>query len=314
LKLGLLSTARINNAILSGAALTGAVDVVAVASRDPARAGAYAREHGLEQAYGSYEDLLADDSVEAVYISLPNSLHVEWTVRALEAGKHVLCEKPLGRDPAAVERAFDAAERGGLVAMEAFMYRHHPQTRALKELIEAGAIGELRHIRSTFSFLLSDPANVRLRPELDGGALMDVGCYCIGMSRLLAGEPEAVVGRQINGPTGVDVRFAGILEFANGVLADFSCGFDLPRAFFVEAIGSNGSVRVPDPWLCREPRLELDGQRIAVEEVDPYTLQLENFAAAARGEAAPLLGRDDAVAQASTIAALYDAAERLDPP
>src|SRR5919106_6537645 len=149
---GFLSTARINRLVLAGARESDRVDVVAVASRDRERADAYARENGIERAYGSYEALLADSEIEAVYISLPNSLHVEWSIRALEAGKHVLCEKPLDRRPQRVEEAFDAADRAGRFLMEGFMYRHHPQMARLRELVEDRAIGELRAITSVFTF------------------------------------------------------------------------------------------------------------------------------------------------------------------
>jgi predicted dehydrogenase len=308
-RLGVISTARINTPVLKGARESGRVDVIAVASRELARATTYAVEHGIERPYGSYEALLADPDVEAVYISLPNSLHVEWSIAALEAGKHVLCEKPFDRSPDEVARAFDTAERRGRVLMEAFMYRHHLQTYALHELVSSGRLGELRQVRAAFSFTLNDPDNVRLRPELDGGALMDVGCYCVSGARLLAGEPELVFGRQVVGATGVDVRFAGLLQFPGGVIAEFHCGFDLPYESALEAIGSDSSVFVPEPWLCRDPHLELNGERIDVQDADRYQLQLENFAAAVRGEAEPLLGRADAVAQARVIDALYRSAE-----
>ena len=166
---GFLSTANINDKLLPGAEASPDVDVVAVASRDAGRAEAYARERGIERAYGSYDELLADPEVEAVYISLPNSMHVEWSIRALEAGKHVLCEKPLSRHPEDVERAFDAAEKAGRILMEAFMYRHNPQTKRLVELVESGAIGRLRLVRAAFSFPLDDASNVRLNAELEGG-------------------------------------------------------------------------------------------------------------------------------------------------
>ena len=172
---GVLSTAHINDKVLAGAAESDRVDVLAVASRDWARAEAYVRERGLERAYGSYAGLLADPDVEAVYISLPNSLHVEWSIRALEAGKHVLCEKPMSRRAADVERAFAAAERAERFLMEAFMYRHNPQTAKLVELVAGGAIGRLRLVRAAFSFPLADAENVRLNAELEGGGLMDVG-------------------------------------------------------------------------------------------------------------------------------------------
>jgi predicted dehydrogenase len=305
---GLLSTARINHAILTGAQQSARTEVVAVASRDQARADAYARERGLDRAYGSYDALLEDDEIEVVYNSLPNSLHVEWSIRALDAGKHVLCEKPLDRRVAAVERAFDAAERNGRLLMEAFMYRHHPQTRKAAELVRDGAIGEVRQLRSSFSFMLTDEGDVRMLPELDGGALMDLGCYCISMQRLLAGEPELVFGRQRLGGGGVDVGFVGVLQFPGDVFGEFHCGFDLPQGAGLEAIGSEGRLVVVDPVRCRDPHVELNGKRIDVEDADRYFLQVENFSAAVRGEAEPLLGRADAIGQVRTIEALYRSA------
>src|SRR5918992_3489185 len=196
---GILSTARINRLVLAGARKSDRVDVVAVASRDPARAEEYAREQGIERSYGSYEALLADEDIDAVYISLPNSMHVEWSIRALEAGKHVLCEKPLTRRAAEAERAFDVAERQERLLMEAFMYRHNPQTRRLTSLVDEGAIGRLQLVRAAFSFSAQPATNIRLLADLDGGALMDVGCYCVSASRLLAGEPTQVRGGQVLG-------------------------------------------------------------------------------------------------------------------
>ncbi len=305
---GILSTARINQALLDGASQTERATVVAVASRDQARAEEYGREHGIERAYGSYEALLEDPDIEVVYISLPNSLHVEWSTNALEAGKHVLCEKPLAKSPDAVERAFATAERAGRLLMEAFMYRHHPQTHKLKEVVSSGAIGELRQLRSSFSFTLHDLDNVRMRPELDGGALMDLGCYCISVTRLLGGEPQRVFGFQRIGPTGIDVGFTGLLQFPRDVLGEFHCAFDLPEGSGIEAVGSEGSVLVREPFRCRDPHLEVNGERVEVEDIDRYLLQIENFSDAVRGDAEPLLGREDALDQARTIDALYRSA------
>ena len=310
---GFLSTARINRLVLAGARESDRVDVVAVASRDRERAEAYARENGIERAYASYEALLADPDVEAVYISLPNSLHVDWSIRALQAGKHVLCEKPLSRRPAEVEEAFDAAEQAGLVLMEAFMYRHNPQTARLEELVDSGAIGALQLVRAAFSFPLADAANVRLNAALDGGSLMDVGCYCVSGARLLAGEPERVYGEQVLGESGVDVLFSGTMRFSGGVVGQFDSGLRMPNRDELEAIGDAGSVFLDDPWHCRTPvlRLRREGgdEEIAVEAADSYRLELENVSDAIRGDAAPLLGREDAVAQARTIEALYRSAE-----
>ena len=164
---------------------------------------------GIERAYGSYEALLEDPDVDAVYISLPNTMHGEWSIKALEAGKHVLCEKPFSRHPEDVEQAFDAAERSGRLLTEAFMYRHNPQTKRLAELVQGGAIGELRVVRSAFSYSLYDADNIRLRTDVEGGSLMDVGCYCVSGSRLLAGEPESVFGQAYIGPSGTDWVFTG---------------------------------------------------------------------------------------------------------
>jgi xylose dehydrogenase (NAD/NADP) len=312
-RLGLLSTARINDDILQGAAPSDAVEVAAVGSRAPARAEAYAKEKGVTRAHGSYEELLADPEVDAIYNSLPNSLHVPWTLRALEAGKHVLCEKPFDRRPAEVACAFDAAEQAGLIVMEAFMYRHHPQTKKLRELVVSGSIGEVLRIRSHFTFLLEDPTDVRMSPELDGGSLMDLGCYCVSGSRLIAGEPEGVEGRQVLAETGVDLRFSGTLRFAGGIEAEFECGFDARRSSRLEIEGTDGTALVRDPWGCSEHAIELrrncQTARVEVEDVDRYRLQLENFAAAIEGREAPLLGRADALGQARTIEALYRSAE-----
>ncbi len=310
---GILSTARINRLVLAGARKSDRVDVVAVASRDVGRAESYAREQGIERAHGSYEALLADADVEAVYISLPNSMHVEWTIRALEAGKHVLCEKPLTRHAAEAERAFDVADRAGRHLMEAFMYRHNPQTARLVQLVQENAVGELQRVRAAFSFTVDNPANIRLLAELDGGALMDVGCYCVSGTRLLAGEPDRVDGEQVVGQGGVDVRFAGTLRFPRDVTGQFECGLDLPLRDELEVVGSDGSIFLDDPWHCRTPVIEVrrEGttERIELEPADSYKLELENLSDAIRGEATPLLGREDAVGQARTIEALYRSAE-----
>jgi xylose dehydrogenase (NAD/NADP) len=311
---GILSTARINERVLKGAGKSDRVDVLAVASRDAARAEAYAREKGIERAHGSYEALLADPDVEAVYISLPNSLHVDWTVRALEAGKHVLCEKPLDRRPERVEEAFDAADRTGRLLMEGFMWRHHPQTAKLVELVENGAIGELRLVRTSFSFLLTRVGDVRLAAGLDGGSLLDVGCYCVSAARLLAGEPELVHGVQTLAPSGVDVRFAGTMRFDDGrVLAHFDCGFDVPYRSELEVVGPDGSVWVDDAFIIGTRRLELrrNGEVEVFEapKINKYQLELENLSDAIRGIAEPLLGREDALGQARAADALLRSAE-----
>ena len=193
-KWGIISTADINRKVIPGAHASGQVELVAVASRDQRRADEYAKRWDIPRAFGTYDDLLADPEIEAVYISLPNTMHCDWSMRALEAGKHVLCEKPLSRHPEEVAAAFDTADRTGLHLSEAFMYRHNPQTKRLQELVAEGAIGQLRIIRSVFSYSLYDHDNIRLRTDVEGGALMDVGCYNVSGSRLLGGEPNRSSG------------------------------------------------------------------------------------------------------------------------
>ncbi len=309
---GIVSTADINRKVIPGAKESPKVELMAVASRTPERADEYAREWGIERAYGSYEELLEDPEIEAVYISLPNTMHVEWSIRALEAGKHVLCEKPLSRHPDDVAAAFDAADRTGRLLTEAFMYRHNPQTKRLKELVADGAVGELRLIRSTFSYGLFDEDNIRLRTEVEGGALMDVGCYNVSGSRLLGGEPERVLGEAWYGPTGTDWVFTATMRFPNDVLALFDCGTALSNRDELEAIGSEGSLFLDDPWHCNNPVIEVrraDGvERIELEREDSYRLELENLSDAIRGDAELLLGRDDAMGQARALEALHQSA------
>ena len=316
LRLGLLSTADINAKLVAGAAEADDVDVVAVASRDADRARAHADELGVTGAVGSYEELLEDTDVDAVYISLPNGMHVDWSIRALDAGKHVLCEKPLSRHPEEVEQAFEAAERNDRVLAEAFMWRHHPQAHKLRELVRDRVVGRLRLLRASFSFdifAMNRADDLRLQGGLDGGGMMDVGCYCVSALRLLGGEPERVSGRQVAGGNGVDVRFTGTMAFAGGVLGAFDCGLDMTFRSGLEVVGDAASLYLSDPFHSREARIELrrpDGIEVVdVAQADPYACELDDFAAAVRGERPHPFGREDAVGQARTIAALYRSAE-----
>jgi D-xylose 1-dehydrogenase (NADP+, D-xylono-1,5-lactone-forming) len=313
LRLGLLSTARINEEILEGAAPSDRVEVAAVASRDAARAEAYALEHGIARAHGSYEAMLDDPEVDAIYVPLPNGLHHEWTMRSLAAGKHVLCEKPYTRCPAEVEEAFSLAERSGLVLMEAFMYRHHPQTRIVSDLVAGGAVGAVRMTKADFSFMLERPDDPRLDAELDGGSLMDVGCYGVSGSRLVLGEPDEATGEQLLGDTGVDLAFSGALRFPGGTVALLRCSFVAPRSQELEIIGEDGTLFVETPfrpdWGGRV-FLQRGGEttRVDVPEANMFRLELENLADAIVGTAPPLLGREDALGQARAIDALYRSA------
>jgi D-xylose 1-dehydrogenase (NADP+, D-xylono-1,5-lactone-forming) len=309
---GIISTADINQKLIPGLQESAEASLLAVASREQSRADAYATEWDIERAYGSYEELLEDPDVEAVYIPLPNTFHVEWSIRALEAGKHVLCEKPLTRHPEEVDEAFDVAQRAGRFLMEAFMYRHNPQIARARELIAEGAVGEVRLVRSAFGYSLYDETNIRLQTDVDGGALMDVGCYNVSGSRLFLGEPKHVYGEAWFGPTGTDWLFTGILRFPDDLIATFDCGTAVSGRDELEVVGSDGSLFLDDPWHAIDPVIELrrdDGvERIQLEPVNSYRLEVENLGRAVRGAGTPLLGRDDALGQARVLQALHESA------
>ncbi|HWZ57638.1 MAG TPA: Gfo/Idh/MocA family oxidoreductase [Gemmatimonadaceae bacterium] len=313
---GLLSTARINDRIIAAAGESDRATIVAVGSRDAARAADYARAKGIPRAHGTYEALLDDPGVDAVYISLPNGLHHAWSVKALAAGKHVLCEKPYSRRPVDVEEAYALAAAGGRILMEAFMYRHHPQIQRVVDLVRGGAIGRLRAVTSTFTFLLRNPGDARLRPELDGGALMDVGCYCVNGTRALAGEPEHVLGEQVTGPGGVDMGFFGTMRHAGDVVSQFETSFTAPKRQRLHAVGEDGVLTVDAPWradwggtvtITRGEAVEI----VPIPPANPYRLELDNMADAVAGVAPPLLGYADAIGQARTLEALYVSAATL---
>ena len=292
---------------------------VAAGSRDAAKAAVFSQEQSLEQSFGTYEELLACESVDAVYVALPNSLHPEWTIKALEAGKHVLCEKPFAQTRADAERCFEVAERVGKQCVEGFMWRLHPQTTLARQLVADGAIGQLAHIRAALR-ITSPPGDVRRSPDLGGGALSDLGCYCASAMRLFGGEPRRVTAEAVF--DGVDMRFAALLRLPDGVLGTFDAALDLPRADELELVGTEGSLRIPDPWICRGGELELTRkgvtERLPVdptgqfgltgEESDPYRIEFLTVSAALTSGPPLQFGRDDAIAQATTYAALMSSA------
>ena len=312
LRWGLLSTARINDRFLQAASASGLAEVVAVGSRSADRANAYAAERGIGRAHGSYEALLADPAVEAVYVSLPNSLHVEWTIRALEAGKHVLCEKPFSADPDAVRRAFAVAATHGRVLMEALMWRHSALAARLKELVAGGAIGRPALFTSILTNSISDPADPRLSAELEGGALADLGCYGVHAFRHLIGEPTTFSALALG--EGVDTRFAAAFATDHGELGQVICGFGLASQWEVRIVGDEGWLVMPDRWTQPGARIELhssSGTTVTrFDTLDPYVDQLANFTSAVTGAALPLLVEEDAVAQARALRALHEVAGR----
>jgi predicted dehydrogenase len=292
---------------------------VAIASRDGAKAAAAAKTLGLEQSFGAYEELLAAEAVDAVYVALPNALHAEWTIKALEAGKHVLSEKPFVANRADAERCFDAADRAGRSLTEGFMWRLHPQTALARRLVAKGAIGELAHIRAALRQTVV-AGDIRLDLGLGGGALSDVGSYCLSAMRLFGGEPSRVMAEAVF--DGVDVRFAGLLRLPGGVLGTFDAGLDLPRSDELELIGTEGSLRIPDPWICRGGTVEVTRkgatEQVAVDpagefgltgaEADVYRIEFATVSRAIESGAAMEFGRADAVGQATAYEALMRSA------
>jgi predicted dehydrogenase len=289
---GLLSTARINRALIPVIKASRRNSLAAVASRSKESAEAYAQEWGIGRAHGSYESLLDDQEVDVIYNPLPNSMHAEWTIRALRAGKHVLCEKPLAISVEEVDAIAAAARETGKIAAEALMYRHHPQTRKVEELVDSGSLGTVQVIKGAFTFNLQRQGDVRLVPELGGGGIWDVGSYPISYARMIAGaEPEEVFGWQVLSDSGVDVIFAGQMRFSSGLLAQFDCGLRSPERKYIEIIGSEGSLYVPQPFSPRtNERLEIRrGQKVETIRIrgeELYKGEVEDMAdAALKGEA-----------------------------
>ena len=295
---GLLSTARINRALIPPLRASARTRLLAVASRSRSNADEYARQWKIPRAYGSYEELLSDPDIDVVYNSLPNHLHAEWTIRALQAGKHVLCEKPIALTLAEMDALITASRETGKVLAEAFMYRHHPQTLKVKALVDDGSLGKLQLIKGVFTYTLSRQGNFRSLKQMGGGSIWDVGCYPISYARLLVGaEPIEVFGWQIEDSAlgggsagevdrdpqsqgGTEVSFFGQMKFADGVHAQFDSGFRSPFRTFIEVVGSEATLSVPVPYkpglkndiyLQRADQtrtIRIKGQELYMGEVD----------------------------------------------
>ncbi|HEY9525640.1 MAG TPA: Gfo/Idh/MocA family oxidoreductase [Anaerolineales bacterium] len=311
---GLLSTARINRALITPLRASKRNQLIAVASRTQESAGKYAREWKIPRAHGSYEALLADPEIDVVYISLPNHLHAEWSIKAVAAGKHVLCEKPLALSPEEVDAIKDAARKHGCVVMEAFMYRHHPQTLKVQELVKDGSLGSLKLIRGSFSYMLSRELDVRLDPAMGGGSIWDVGCYPISYARTVVGkDPLEVFGWQVTGPTGIDATFVGQMRFEPDILAQFDSSFVIPLHAFMEIVGSDGTLNIPRPfkpetdekiYLTRGDKTET----IRIKGQELYIGEVENMADAILLKQDPRISLDDSRANVAAISALLESA------
>lgn len=317
LRFGLLGAARIaRNQFLPGIRDSQHGEVVAIASRDTRRAEAFATEFQIPRVHDSYAAVLNDPDVDAVYVPLPNSLHETWTLDAARAGKHVLCEKPLSATADGAQRMADACRDAGVLLMEAFMWRHHPQNQRVRELIRDGVVGTPAVIRSSFTFVVSDRTNVRLQQDLEGGSLMDVGCYGVNMARwFFESEPELAVGQQALDPRhNVDTSFAALLQFSDDRMAIIDSSFVTAARNTYTVEGAQGRIHVerayrPDADPGRIVIVR-PGQSDRVEEIPPanqFALEIDHFAASV--EAGRLLApAEDGVAQARIIEALYTSA------
>lgn len=314
LQWGLLSTARINDALIPPLRASKRNALTAVASRSQQNADAYAKEKNIARAHGSYEELLADPEIDVIYNPLPNHLHAEWTIKAVEAGKHVLCEKPLALSVEEVDAIQSAARQHGRVVAEAFMYRHHPQTLKVQEIVKSGSLGTVKLVRGSFSFMLSREGDVRLNPEWGGGSIWDVGCYPISYARsALGAEPLEVFGQQVTGPTGIDETFVGQMRFAQDILVQFTSSFVIPFHSFIEIVASEGTLRVPSPFKPTEKEkiyLTRDGktETIKIKGQDLYLGEVEDMADSILLGKAPRISLEDSRANVHAIRCLLDSA------
>jgi xylose dehydrogenase (NAD/NADP) len=312
---GILGTGNIARQFAIGVNASARCNLMAVGSRSPEKSASFARTHSLPAAYPSYQQLIEDPAIQAVYNSLPNNLHHEWTIKALQAGKHVLCEKPFATSLAQAQEMFEVAHRQGKLLMEAFMYRTHPLTHAIIDTVTSGAIGEIKLIRSSFCFKVSKwQGNIRFSPQLAGGVIMDVGCYCLNFSRLYAkAEPTQIHVVHHRHESGVDDIAAGTLVFPNGIIATFNCGMSVHADNTATICGSEGYLEIPIPWkppaqgatfkIARSIPPKMDNPaikspppretRTITVEGDLYGMEADSFAASALDGAPAAVSRED---------------------
>ena len=316
---GILGTARINRRVIPAMRVAGRSEVVAVASRDRGHAQSYAAEWSIPRAVVGYETLLSDRRIDAVYIPLPNTQHVEWTLAAIAAGKHVLCEKPIALDAADVDRIAAAAAAAGVVVEEGFMYRHEPLTARVLGLLADGAIGTVRAVVSGFTFALDASVNIRLDASLGGGALWDVGGYPVTYAQLIMGhEPKMVFGTAHWHPAGVDEEFMGMLRFDEGATANIYAGFRAPYRTWLEVLGSEGALTVPNPFRpgpLETLELERQGHVERVEvpgSPELFVREIQNFERSVLDGAPPVVTLAESRRAIVTLTALYAAARETD--
>lgn len=324
---GLMSTARINERLIPCLKRSERNELIAVASRSQNAANRYAAAHGIPKVYGSYDEMLADPAVDVVYISLPNGMHTEWSVRCAEAGKHVLCEKPLALSVEQVDQLREAADRCGVTIQEATMMRFHAQTSYVRKLVAEEAIGEVRMGRGLFTFTLERPGDIRLDPAMGGGSIWDLGSYCVSFARtVLQAEPVEVFAVQTTGPTGIDMSFSGHLKFSTGAFFHFFSSFASFTQVDADLLGTAGYLHLDLPWVNRvnqSANLRLvreaggreastfgDGlgnrktERRVFVDVDAYQDEVESMAATVLDGAAPVISLEDSRANVAAITAL----------
>ncbi len=316
LRWGLLSTANINKAVIPPLRSSERNILTAVASRSQDSADAYAKANQIERAFGSYEAMLADPEIDVIYNSLPNHLHAEWTIKAVQAGKHVLVEKPIALTLAEVDAMTAAAQKHGRVVAEAFMYRHHPQTLRVMEMAQSGKLGKVKLVRGAFGFNFSREENYRLDPSRGGGALWDVGCYPLSYARAILGtEPLEVFGWQVTGTTGVDESFIAQIRFPGEIYAQFTCSFAMTFHALMELIGSEGRLNIPVPFkpgedehiLLMHPNNTTETIRIA-GLTELYSGEVEDMTDAVLLGKTPRVTLADSRANVAAILALLESA------
>src|SRR5690554_6492248 len=321
---GVLGCAAIAEKVFNGAVQASQTgELHAVASRDLERARQWQERFGFRKAYGSYEALLQDPEVEAVYIPLPNALHREWTLAAVQAGKHVLCEKPAGLTAAEVEAMVAGARQAGVLFAENFAFRFQPQSVRLRELLDQGAIGQVLGLEASFTFRMEERSgDIRLAPALGGGAAYDLGCYPIAFARFVFGrEPRSVLAfGDLHPQFQVEMTSAGVLDFGEGRTAAFFTSFEVPGGQRARILGTEGEILLPAPYHPRREdhviilrryrpgRSEPEEERIATPVVEPFTAAVDNLGRAIRGQEAPLLPAEDAIAQARVLDAVLQSA------
>lgn len=311
---GILSTARINRVLINALSLSKNDQCYAVASRSAEKGESYAKQWKIPNWHGSYENLLADPNIDIIYNPLPNHLHIPYSIKAMQAGKHVLCEKPIALLPEEIDELEKVSADTGMVVMEAFMYRHHPQTLKVVEMIREGAIGNLQFIRGSFTFSIQSEDDIRLAPDYGGGSIWDVGCYPISYARTIVGEkPTKVLGKARFSDRGVDNSIYGMMEFPSGVIAQFDSGFRSPPRAKMEVVGDQGELLIDNPFKPGE-KYNLVLRSNGTEKVikgkgkELYLGQVENLHACVTDEAEPLISLRDSKDNTSVITALLRSA------